>query len=142
MKGKPVHNMCPFEAIADASMKSHTFRLYALLCAYRRNKPSDELHGWAFPSQKTLAEDLGISTRQVRENLKKLQEAGWVDIYPRIKIHPDFSGHRSAKCYYVHWVKREPLVESDRNCGSSLGGAGLPVEEEQDFRLTQKVTKK
>jgi DNA-binding HxlR family transcriptional regulator len=48
--------------------------LYLLLLARAFNKDK------AFPGQLSLAKEMGISTRQVRTHLKRLEAAKWIEI--------------------------------------------------------------
>jgi hypothetical protein len=64
-----------------------------------------DLDGLAWPGQKTLADDVGISERQVRNIADKLKESGWL----RIEQRGDGRGHSTRS-----------------NRQAPKGGTGLP----------------
>jgi DNA-binding transcriptional MocR family regulator len=79
----------PDALIADTSVSHLAVRLWARLDRYAGK------NGRAFPSRKTLAEDLGVSMSTITRALAELSTAGWVHRTtvrgpdgPRARRHP------------------------------------------------------
>lgn len=67
-------------------------RMYAALKTYTKNG-----HNTAFPSQKKLADDMGVSTRQVRTMMHQLEECGGV----RVALRQNDDGTRGRNYIYT-----------------------------------------
>ena len=100
-KGTPRFGLIPFQTVVDAAITASEFRLYALLCCYRRSKKGDMFFGWAWPSQRRLAADLRVGTRQLSKHLLALRKAGFLEVWPRRHIHRLFPGSLKARYYYL-----------------------------------------
>lgn len=77
-------------AIVESELPS-SHRLVALVLSLHMN----ERGGSAFPSQRTLAAEAGLSPRQARRILGELVAAGWLTVEPR----HDRSGRQTSNTY-------------------------------------------
>ncbi len=84
------------EAIRDHQLTPTARLVYANLCCYVNPE-----NGTAFPSQLRMAEDLGISEREVRRCLDDLISLGWIQKARRREVDPEFKGHSRALIYTV-----------------------------------------
>lgn len=83
--------------------------LYCYLFTYRNAET-----GKAFPSQKRIANDLGVSIRSVLRWIDKLIEAGWIDRLKRLDVDPEFKGHPDACIYHVR--QKKPIRKKEAFC--------------------------
>ena len=100
------------------SLSARALQVYAVLGDYRNQKLA-----YAWPSQKTIADDIGCSDRTVRDAIRELVDAGYVTV---VRVEGD-SSH-----YYLDPLNggQTPTPEADlRGVGSELPGG-----EESDFR--------
>lgn len=120
-------------------------RLWAVIKTYTKNGEPV-----AFPSQKTIAEDMGVSVRQVRTYTQQLYSAGAVNI--DLRQNDDGSLGRNY-VYTLAWD--EPFhrqVEEQRNETSPVQDDGIaeenfrsiaeenfPSTPEENFRLTTPI---
>lgn len=99
----------------DASVSAEAARLATLLATRFLSRRS----GCAFPSQKTLAEMLGITDRQVRRHLGALVDAGHIVQRNR--------GHNRVNEYRIAFLSGHPAssgTKRDRTSEGTLTGRG------------------
>ena len=95
----PKMAVVPFELISNRRLKPSTFRVVVMLLAHRERRPDHPNFDWAFPSQRTLAAELGLSESTARYHLAQLAVLGLIEIHPRTDLDPEFRGHRRARAY-------------------------------------------
>lgn len=85
----------PTAAAFDRSLGQVTpFHVLAAVTRYRDNST-----GEGYPSVERLAADLAISTRMVRTHLRRLIEAGYLEVDARFLSN----GKQTSNCYVVHF---------------------------------------
>jgi DNA-binding transcriptional ArsR family regulator len=67
----------PDKLVRDTSMPAEAFRLYCNLLLWSGKNET------CWPGQDLLARQAGLSTRQIREHLKTLEDAGWITVRRR-----------------------------------------------------------
>lgn len=141
---RPWFVQIPLELLFDVnSVKDKAFRLYCVLQSYSFRG------SYVFPSNKTLAKDLGISERWVRKLLRQLEKTGWISrqsqqgtvsitaIYnPSVEMAQ--SSELRAKRTNVPWGT---VVPGGRNCGTPQGGTVVPPELEDPFNDKASLTR-
>lgn len=100
-KKRDRHGLIPRGLIVDKSLSPGELRFLAFLCTFTRHKTDDPLDGWAWPSQRTIAEGLGVSRRYVRNLVKKLSGKGDLLVRLMIEIDPGYSGDHRTLAYRV-----------------------------------------
>lgn len=81
----------PSAAVTDKRLGSAAFRVLAALGRH------GDKNGWCFPSQKTLADDLGITRQAVSKSIQQLVALGYVTIKEQHRA----DGSRSVNLYRV-----------------------------------------
>lgn len=105
--------------------------LYGRLCKYKGDR------GEAYPAGTTLAEELGISERQVFDHLARLVEEGFIDREPRLG---------TSTVYHFLWhecfddakevVRKSALPATNDQCGNPhYGSAEIRTRGSADFRI-------
>jgi hypothetical protein len=106
---RPFFIMIPYEILKDKNL-SHAAKL-----TYGRLKLFAGKNGRCCPKHKTLAREVCLSDRQLRNVLVELRNAGWID-WRRAR----------TSCLYI--------VHSDRQETSGQGGKRLPINSEENCR--------
>ena len=65
-------SVVPGRALKDTKVTDSIYRTLSALCMYA------DKNGWCWPSQGTLAEDIGKTRKTVNEHLQFLEEAGYI----------------------------------------------------------------
>lgn len=103
--------------------------LYAALKTYTKNG-----HSRAFPSQETLAEDMGVSSRQVRNYMQQLKDCGGM----RYRLRLNDKGKKTRN--YEYMLAWERPFTKDEEYPDDASDKNSPPEEnfrsppEQSFR--------
>lgn len=84
-------SVLPGRAVKDRRITDSIYRTLSALCMYA------DKDGWCFPSQSTLAEDIGKTRKTVNEHLQLLEEWGYVRSEHRKKE----DGSPTSKMYQV-----------------------------------------
>lgn len=113
-------SILPTSASVDKRVGPAAHQLLSLLSSY-----ADE-EGWCWPSQKTLAERLGISERSVRERLATLEETGYVVSERQFRADGAETSTRRRLVYDRPWkatkaVRPSPAGGAEK--ASNRGGA-------------------
>lgn len=137
----------PSSLVADRRIGDAAFRVLAALSTYA------DRDGWCWPSQQTLASDVGTSRRSVRTQLDVLEEAGYVESSRRIRA----DGSESSKTYRLlydrdHWrpTRQSPpasetptpgvLRASDRRpTRHERSHPNDPIEQQEDGLITDRT---
>lgn len=111
-------------ACADQQLTPFAFRVLALLLAYYNHTS-----GLCNPSEKSLAEALGVCERHIRQAIKELKDSEWISIKHQ---------YRNSNFYSFNWSRAVPLELKiqllDRNPGAALNGLD---SNNQAFRAEQ-----
>lgn len=111
----------PEHLIRDMRLDDRAFRLWCLLDRYAGAKDA------AFPSRRTLAEDLGCSRESIDRSLKRLVDAGWLAKELReaggTNLYTLLESSSSQ-------VTPAPLVTSDEGGGASPMTQGVVTSDE------------
>lgn len=91
------------------------FRLYAVLKSYTRNGQNT-----AFPSQKTIADDIGVSERQVYTYMRQLEAVGALQFELRVKDNGSRAKHYE---YTLAWDEPFPADKADHQKDTSTDSA-------------------
>ena len=113
----------PPSVICDVSLKPLTFRVYAAIAMYA-NTDSGE----CYPSQNTIADDLGVSDRCVKTHIELLIKAGHIELLGRRR--------RQSKVYRLsiqdrngcsgQEVKTGTATHQDRHSDDIKTGTAVP----------------
>lgn len=98
-------------ARSGKSVTPGAFRLYVVIKSYAKNGQNT-----AFPSQETLAKDLGVSERQVYTYMHQLRDAGAMRYELRVKANGSRAKHYE---YTLAWDKRFPVENDDQQKDTS-----------------------
>ena len=93
----------PLRVFTDKELTPQARLLLAYLLTYAN--PHEQLV--VFPSQKRMAEDLGITERRVRRYIKELDDTKRLKREKRVKVDPEFTGNPNACVYTI--TLGEPL---------------------------------
>jgi len=105
----------PYRAALDKDLADAPFRTLGALCAYVNKE------GLCFPSQTTIADDLGISRKAVSKSIKKLEESGYILRQKRSRKN----GSQTSSSYKILYDD----CQSDVACMSTQGLQGAqPIE--------------
>jgi hypothetical protein len=96
----------------------------------------DNETGECFPGQQLLGQEASMCERQVRQHLKKLEDAGFIE--RRSRFRPD--GRPTSDCYcfpgFLEWLKGS----RDSACRSSTTGGNPPAAEIHRRRVSVSTT--
>ena len=81
----------PTLAILDKSITHAELRVFSLLCSYA------DKNGYCYPSQKTLAEQLGIAREGMNRHIRSLEKTGWIKSVQRFRA----DGSKRSKLYSI-----------------------------------------
>ena len=81
--------------------------------------------GEAFPSQETLAEDMGRTSRHIRNILKSLKSKNWIDW--------EKQGYSQSNRYYINEELYFLNDVNDRKSTSSDSGTAFPLQTRTPF---------
>lgn len=109
-KGVPFTQIA-HEAIGDVEIDPYAFRVYCLLMRYANSE------GRAWPSLRTMSDELGIDRGKVGRAVKLLKSAGWVTVE---KADSGVTGHAQRNVYTVHGLRPNRLF-------GATGGSEQPV---------------
>ncbi|MCO1385196.1 helix-turn-helix domain-containing protein [Burkholderia multivorans] len=83
----------PSRILEDGRLSSMThLRVLMALCSHT------DKHGWAWPSRKTLAEKVGVSTARVSQCIGDLRDWGYIEVYAQAR---DSDGGQTSNRYRV-----------------------------------------
>jgi len=109
----------PWEAIEDHGIDPFEFRVYCYLM-----RRANSATGRAFPSQRTIAEDLGMSKGKVNAAIKSLMSEGWIEVAERVDTGEP--KHRQRIVYRVLGQRVPRLFNPDRTT-TETGSPHEPV---------------
>ncbi len=101
-------------------------------CYY--NQATKERRDWCFPTQQTLAEEVGISRWTVMRELKKPEARQFVRVQYRSRYDPNRRQTVRISSLY-HVAMDDPLIDQDRGKAAALLAAGVVLhqaEQRQD----------
>ena len=81
----------PTLAILDKTITHAELRVFSLLCSYA------DKNGECYPSQKTLADQLGIAREGMNRHIKSLEKTGWIKSVQRFRD----DGSKRSKLYKI-----------------------------------------
>lgn len=115
MKG---YTKIPNDMLCESQLSIQSRFLYCVLLRYCGNNE------WCFPSQKTLAKDLGCSDRYVRELIKELETQGL--IFKKRKGYNRANNYKVAKSLTSD---RKPSSSPDKQIESPQLGSKFPLQQ-------------
>ena len=116
----PDFGVIPAELMCDQRLSRSARLLGCLLWTYR-NKDTGE----AFPSQKTLADRMGVSVKSVKNYMAALRKRGWMESQHRISADPTYRGNPGALIHTLHWsITSTDVPQNSQNKGK--GEATFP----------------
>ncbi|MDN7743061.1 helix-turn-helix domain-containing protein [Burkholderia multivorans] len=108
----------PSRILEDGRLSSMThLRVLMALCSHT------DKHGWAWPSRKTLAEKVGVSTARVSQCIGDLRDWGYIEVYAQAR---DSDGGQTSNRYRVMFDIGEPEPMSGTE-EAPVSGAYPPV---------------
>ena len=93
------------DAITDVNLTATQFRIYA----YLMRRANDEAR--AYPSQRTIAKDLGCDKSTVSVAIGVLVDQGWIVKHGEER-HDPVTGHRQRNWYTVHGTRPARLFDT------------------------------
>ncbi|UEP49629.1 helix-turn-helix domain-containing protein [Burkholderia ambifaria] len=97
----------PSRILEDARLSSMTHLRVLMALGSHTDK-----HGWAWPSRKTLAEKVGVSTARVSQCIGDLRDWGYIEVYAQTR---DSDGGQTSNRYRVLFDigAPEPVFDAD-----------------------------
>ena len=123
-KGIP-YTQVPWDAIQDTELTPIAFRVYA----YLLRRTNDEHRAW--PSQRTIAKDIGINKSSVAPAVELLKSRGWLTVYG---IDTETTGHRQKQVFVVYGQQQNERADQPDGSGGRLFEPDGTVRTEQPDR--------
>lgn len=109
----------PAVVLKDAQLSDKQLRLLCVLSTYANRE------GWCYPKQNTLAKDCQCSDRQIRRDIQRLIDLGYVTVHPQynsthLRVRNLYRIRYDMPIGHVRPIDRTPVSGLDRTPLSGL----------------------